>query len=119
MELTADHRRDAEIAAMLPAISVGPTVPFDPWGSDGWDTIPLHTTLLVRQGRIDEAADLLRRHVHVDGVTYADHAQQLAGLLSRHGREAEPRAFAADGAMSMPYAHRRGCRPPARGRRGE
>ncbi|MFE5720903.1 tetratricopeptide repeat protein [Streptomyces erythrochromogenes] len=97
VEVTAGHGRDAEIAALLPAVGVGATDPFERGSSDAWNTVPLHATLLERQGRVDEAADLLRRHVHVDGVMYADHAQQLAGLLARHGREAGLRAFAADG----------------------
>ncbi|WP_327412061.1 hypothetical protein [Streptomyces sp. NBC_01233] len=97
VELTADHGRDEEIAALLPAVSVGPPDPFEPWRSDDWDTVPLHATLLERQGRVDEAVSLLHGHVYVDGVMYADHAQQLACLLARHGREAELREFAADG----------------------
>ncbi|MFI1650405.1 tetratricopeptide repeat protein [Streptomyces avidinii] len=97
VELTAAHGRDEEIAALLPAVSVGPTDPFEPWRADDWDTVPLHATLLERQGRVEEAVSLLHRHVYVDGVMYADHAQQLARLLVRHGREAELRRFAADG----------------------
>ncbi|MET9638455.1 tetratricopeptide repeat protein [Streptomyces virginiae] len=97
VEVTAGHGRDAEIAALLPAVGVGATDPFGPGSSDAWNTVPLHATLLERQGLVDEAADLLRRHVHVDGVMYADHAQQLAHLLARHDREADLRAFVADG----------------------
>lgn len=92
VELVAGHGRDAEIAALIPALGVGPTTPFDTGGSDAWNTVSLHATLLERQGRVDEAAALLSRHVQVDGVVYADHAEQLARLLARHGREAELRA---------------------------
>ncbi|MGW7030008.1 tetratricopeptide repeat protein [Streptomyces xanthophaeus] len=97
VELTAGRGRDAEIAGLLPPVGVGPTDPFGRGPCDDWDTVPLHATLLERQGRVDESAGLLHRHVHVDGVMYADHAEQLAGLLARHGREAELRAFAAAG----------------------
>ncbi|WP_327733061.1 hypothetical protein OG749_03545 [Streptomyces nojiriensis] len=97
VELAAGHGRDAEIAAVLPDIGTGPTDPFESWGSDAVDTVPLHARFLELQGRIDEAIHLLGRHVCVDGVVYADHAEQLARLLGRHGREAELRAFPADG----------------------
>ncbi|MER6982268.1 tetratricopeptide repeat protein [Streptomyces carpinensis] len=93
VELTAGYDRDDEIAALLPAVDVGPTVPFKAWSSDAWDTVPLHATLLERQGRVDEAAALLRAHVLVDGILSAGHAEQLASLLARHGLEAELRAL--------------------------
>ncbi|MEW2487345.1 hypothetical protein [Streptomyces sp. NPDC048411] len=92
VELTAGHGRDDEIAALLPPVGVGATVPFEPWATDAWDTVPLHATLLERQGRVDEAAVLLRKYVNVDGMVFAGHAEQLAALLARHGREAELRA---------------------------
>lgn len=93
VELTAGHGRDDEIAALLPPVGVGATVPFEPpWATDAWDTVPLHARLLERQGRVDEAAALLGRFVSVDGIVFAGHAQQLATLLARHGREAELRA---------------------------
>ncbi|MGW9133456.1 tetratricopeptide repeat protein [Streptomyces sp. NPDC055681] len=99
VELTAGHGRDDEIAALLPPVGVGATVPFEPWATDAWDTVPLHASLLERQGRVDEAAALLGRFVSVDGIVFAGHAQQLATLLARHGREAELRAcLAEDGA---------------------
>jgi tetratricopeptide (TPR) repeat protein len=97
VELAAGHGRDAEIAALLPDIGTGPTDPFESWSSDAADTVPLHARFLELQGRIDEAIHLLGRHVCIDGVVYADHAEQLARLLGRHGREAELRAFPADG----------------------
>ncbi|MET9477507.1 tetratricopeptide repeat protein [Streptomyces sp. NPDC002917] len=97
VELTVGCGRDAEIAALLPAVGVGATDPFESRVTDTWDTVPLHAALLERQGRIDEAAALLGRHVHVDGVMYADHAEQLARLLARHGRETELRAFTVEG----------------------
>ncbi|MCX4633073.1 tetratricopeptide repeat protein [Streptomyces sp. NBC_01443] len=97
VELAAGHGRDAEIAALLPDIQTGPTDPFESWSSDAVDTVPLHARFLELQGRIDEATHLLGRHLCVDGVVYADHAEQLARLLGRHGREAELRAFPADG----------------------
>ncbi|MFD5410996.1 tetratricopeptide repeat protein [Streptomyces nojiriensis] len=97
VELAAGHGLDAEIAAVLPDIGTGPTDPFESWGSDAVDTVPLHARFLELQGRIDEAIHLLGRHVCVDGVVYADHAEQLARLLGRHGREAELRALPADG----------------------
>ncbi|MFE7241855.1 tetratricopeptide repeat protein [Streptomyces sp. NPDC057580] len=93
VELTAGHGRDEEIAALIPSVGVGRTVPFEPWATDAWDTVPLHATLLERQGRVDEAAALLRRYVSVDGMVFAGHAQQLAALLARYGREAELRAW--------------------------
>ncbi|MER6317412.1 tetratricopeptide repeat protein [Streptomyces sp. NPDC001581] len=97
VELAAGHGRDAEIAAVLPDLGTGPTDPFESWSSDAVDTVPLHARFLELQGRIDEAIHLLGRHVCVDGLVYADHAEQLARLLGRHGREAELRAFPADG----------------------
>lgn len=97
VELAAGHGRDAEIAALLPEIQSGPTDPFESWSSDAVDTVPLHARFLELQSRIDEAIHLLGRHVCVDGVVYADHTEQLARLLGRHGREAELRAFPADG----------------------
>ncbi|MEV6057636.1 hypothetical protein [Streptomyces sp. NPDC052107] len=97
VELAAGHGRDAEIDTLLPSVGVGPTDPFEPWGSDASDTVPLHATFLERQGRIDEAIVLLGRHVCVGGIVYAGHAEQLARLLARHGREAELRAFPAEG----------------------
>ncbi|WP_314251670.1 tetratricopeptide repeat protein [Streptomyces kutzneri] len=97
VELAAGHGRDADIAALLPDIGTGPTDPFESWSSDAMDTVPLHARFLELQGRIDEAIHLLGRHVCVEGVVYADHAEQLARLLGRHGREAELRAFPADG----------------------
>ncbi|MCX4546934.1 hypothetical protein [Streptomyces sp. NBC_01565] len=97
VELAAGRGRDAEIAALLPDIQTGPTDPFESWSSDAVDTVPLHARFLELQGRIDEAIHLLGRHVCVDGVVYADHAEQLACLLGRHGREAELRAFPASG----------------------
>lgn len=97
VELAAGHGRDAEVAALLPDIGTGPTDPFESWNSDAVDTVPLHARFLELQGRIDEAIHLLGRHVCIDGVVYADHAEQLARLLGRHGREAELRAFPADG----------------------
>lgn len=97
VELAAGHGRDAEIDALLPRIGVGPTDPFEPGDSDALGTVPLHATFLERQGRIDEAIVLLGRHVCVGGIVYAGHAEQLAGLLARHGREAELRAFPAEG----------------------
>ncbi|MFJ8668930.1 hypothetical protein [Streptomyces sp. NPDC093600] len=97
VELTAGHGRDAEVAALLPEIHTGPTGPFESWSSDAVDAVRLHARFLELQGRIDEAIHLLSRHVCVDGVVYADHAEQLARLLGRHGREAELRAFPADG----------------------
>ncbi|MEU7967445.1 hypothetical protein AB0D09_28890 [Streptomyces sp. NPDC049097] len=97
VELAAGHGRDAEIDALLPRIGVGPTDPFEPGDSDALDTVPLQATFLERQGRIDEAIVLLGRHVCVGGIVYAGHAEQLAGLLARHGREAELRAFLAEG----------------------
>ncbi|MFD7783309.1 hypothetical protein ACFV4Q_09495 [Streptomyces nojiriensis] len=97
VELAAGHGLDAEIAAVLPDIGTGPTDPFESWGSDAVDTVPLHARFLELQGRIDEAIHLLGRHVCVDGVVYADHTEQLARLLGRHGREAEPCAFPANG----------------------
>ncbi|MFC5918366.1 hypothetical protein [Streptomyces pulveraceus] len=96
VELAAGHGRDAEIAALLPDVGTGPTDPFGPWSSDAVDTVPLHARFLELQGRIDEAAQLLARYVRVDGAVYVDHAEQLARLLGRHGREAELRAFPAD-----------------------
>ncbi|MFJ4734997.1 tetratricopeptide repeat protein [Streptomyces sp. NPDC088770] len=92
VEVTVGHGRDGEIAALLPPVGVGATVPFEPWVTDAWDTVPLHATLLERQGRVDEAAVLLRKYVSVDGMVFAGHAGQLAALLARHGREAELRA---------------------------
>lgn len=96
VELAAGRGRDAEIAELLPDIGTGPTDPFEPGSSDTADTVPLHARFLELQGRIDEAIHLLARHVRIDGVVYADHAQQLARLLGRHGRVAELRAFPAD-----------------------
>ncbi|MFJ9447891.1 tetratricopeptide repeat protein [Kitasatospora sp. NPDC101235] len=93
VKLAVGHGRDAEIAELLPEVGAGPADPFDPWGSDALDTVPLHATFLERQGRIDEAILLLAKHVRIEGVVYADHAEQLAHLLARHGREAELRAF--------------------------
>ncbi|WP_411082272.1 tetratricopeptide repeat protein [Streptomyces sp. cmx-18-6] len=93
VELTAGHDRDDETAALLPPVGVGPTAPFAPPGQlDAWDTVPLHATLLERRGRVDEAAALLGEHVSVDGIVFAEHAEQLAALLARHGREDELRA---------------------------
>ncbi|WP_328720079.1 CDC27 family protein [Streptomyces sp. NBC_00247] len=96
VELAAGRGRDAEIAALLPDVGIGPTEPFAS-GSDAVDTVPLHARFLELRGRIDEAINLLSRHVRIDGVVYAFHAQELAGLLARHGREAELRAFPIDG----------------------
>ncbi|MER5834985.1 hypothetical protein ABT116_30155 [Streptomyces sp. NPDC002130] len=96
VELAAGHGRDVEIAALLPDIQTSPD-PFEPWSSDAVDTAPLRARFLQLQGRIDEAIHLLGRHVCVDDVVYADHAEQLARLLGRHGREAELRAFPAEG----------------------
>ncbi|MFE6667451.1 hypothetical protein ACFVFH_28310 [Streptomyces sp. NPDC057697] len=96
VELAAGRGRDPEIAALLPAVGTGPTDPFGPWSSDAADTVPLHARFLELRGRIDEAVRLLAGYVRVDGVVYADHAEQLARLLGRHGREAELRAFPAD-----------------------
>ncbi|MEU5083448.1 MULTISPECIES: tetratricopeptide repeat protein [Streptomyces] len=96
VELAAGQGHDAEIAVLLPGIRTGPD-PSEPWSSDVVDTVPVHARFLELQGRIDEAIHLLGRHVCVDGVVYADHAEQLARLLGRHGREAELRAFPADG----------------------
>ncbi|MFJ3327414.1 hypothetical protein ACIPMT_23510 [Streptomyces griseus] len=96
VELTANHGRDEEIAALLPPVGVGATTPFEPRTTDDWGTVPLHATLLERQGRVDDAAALLRDHVSVDGIVFADHAEQLAALLARHGREAELRACLAE-----------------------
>ncbi|MFE4920872.1 tetratricopeptide repeat protein [Streptomyces sp. NPDC056661] len=99
VDLTEGHGRDDEIAALLPPVGVGATVPFEPWATDAWDTVPLHARLLERQGRVDEAAALLGRFVSVDGIVFAGHAQQRATLLARHGREAQLRAcLAEDGA---------------------
>ncbi|WP_405709756.1 MULTISPECIES: tetratricopeptide repeat protein [unclassified Streptomyces] len=92
VELTEGYGRDDEIAALLPPVGVGATVPFEPSATDAWDTVPLHARLLERQGRVDEAAALLGRFVTVDGIVFAGHAGQLATLLARHGREAELRA---------------------------
>ncbi|MFJ8164187.1 hypothetical protein ACIRBY_25130 [Streptomyces sp. NPDC096136] len=97
VELAAGRGHDAEIAALLPDIETGPTDPFEPGSSDAADAVPLHARFLELQGRIDEAIHLLGRHVCVEGLVYADHADQLARLLGRHGREAELRAFPADG----------------------
>ncbi|TXS19954.1 hypothetical protein EAO71_33205 [Streptomyces sp. ms191] len=96
VELAAGHGRDAEIAALLPDVGTGATDQFGFWSSDAVDTVPLHARFLELQGRTDEAIDLLGRHVRVEGVVYADHAEQLARLLGRHGREAELRAFPTD-----------------------
>lgn len=97
VELAAGHGRDGEIAALLPDVGTGPTDPFEPGSSDAADIVPLHARFLELQGRIDEAIHLLGRHVRIEGVVYADHAEQLARLLGSHGREAELRAFPADG----------------------
>ncbi|MEE1753075.1 tetratricopeptide repeat protein [Streptomyces sp. SP18CS02] len=97
VELAAGKGRDAGIAALLSAAGNGPTHPFGRWSPEAMDTVPLHARFLELQGRIDEAIHLLNSHVCVEGVVYADHAEQLARLLGRHGREAELRAFPADG----------------------
>lgn len=93
VELVAGHGHDAEIADLLPPLGTGQSDPPDLWASHGPDTVPLHAAFLERQGRIDEAATLLAEHVNVGGVIYAGHAEQLARLLARHGREAELRAL--------------------------
>jgi hypothetical protein len=53
----------------------------------------LIATVLERQGRIDEAVDLLREYVHRHNSTSVNVAKQLAGVLARDGRHDELRAL--------------------------
>lgn len=65
----------------------------------------LIATVLERQGRIDEAVDLLQEYVHRRGSTSVNVVEQLAGVLARHDRHVELRALI-DG-YGKEYAARR------------
>ncbi|WP_435192434.1 tetratricopeptide repeat protein, partial [Streptomyces sp. bgisy126] len=86
--------RDEEAAALLAGRIRAGHCCDGPWCCRGLDTdtvLGLLATIRERQGRIDEAIALLRRR-QIISVNSRD---QLAGLLARHDRIQELRAYAA------------------------
>ncbi len=87
VEQSAGEGRDEEIAALLR----------DRIDPDVWKSDPVAVTALAavleRQGRVDEAADLLEFHADLGAVFLVDHHDELARLLVRHGRTERLRAL--------------------------
>ncbi|MFE0201214.1 tetratricopeptide repeat protein, partial [[Kitasatospora] papulosa] len=92
--LLARHGRDEEAAALLAARIRADHCCDGPWCCRGLDpdtALGLLATIRERQGHIAEAVALLRRRQ----ITSVNSRDQLAGLLARHGRIEELRAYAA------------------------
>lgn len=85
-EVLSGHGRDEEIEALLQDVVARTS-----------DTVVIGAlaAFLERRGRVDEAADLLRRHVFWGGMYHVNHIEQLADLLARHDRVRELRKLAA------------------------
>ncbi|MFD9141644.1 tetratricopeptide repeat protein [[Kitasatospora] papulosa] len=86
--------RDEEAAALLAARIRADHCCDGPWCCRGLDpdtALGLLATIRERQGHIAEAVALLRRRQ----ITSVNSRDQLAGLLARHGRIEELRAYAA------------------------
>ncbi|MGW0564434.1 tetratricopeptide repeat protein [Streptomyces sp. NPDC003016] len=86
--------RDEEAAALLAARIRADHCCDGPWCCRGLDpdtALGLLATIRERQGHIAEAIALLRRRQ----ITSVNSRDQLAGLLARHGRIEELRAYAA------------------------
>ncbi|MFD7451775.1 tetratricopeptide repeat protein [Kitasatospora sp. NPDC059827] len=95
VDVAAVAGRDDEAAALLEArIPAGHHRCDSPWccrGLDTYTTIGLLARVRERQGRVDEAIALLSA-LESNSIDARD---QLAGLLARHGRIEELRAYAA------------------------
>ncbi|MEV4570164.1 hypothetical protein AB0K12_40985 [Nonomuraea sp. NPDC049419] len=87
---TEGHGRDEEVAALL-----RPAVEDKMRAGEPWNAVMVMGRVLERQGRVDEALDLLRRSNEADEYTFANEVEEFTAMLARHDRLEELRELAA------------------------
>ncbi|WP_344502309.1 tetratricopeptide repeat protein [Dactylosporangium maewongense] len=91
VELTEGHGYDGDLTALVrEQIEADSSV----WS---WNATAVLATLLERQGRVDEALEVLTGSAFGEHGVFVNAVEQLADILARHGRERQLRELVAGG----------------------
>ncbi|MET9246186.1 hypothetical protein [Nonomuraea sp. NPDC003709] len=85
-EATEGHGRDEEVAELL-----RPAAEDKMSAGEPWNAVIMMGRVLERQGRVDEALDLLRRSNEAGGYGFVNEVEEFTAMLARHDRLEELR----------------------------